>query len=229
VRRGNLPSRLRVASEAAGFTPVRRELPVIVWHEDFSKTYYVDCVARDSVIYELKAVSALTSAHPKQLLTYLFLLQQPRGVLLNFRPARLEHRFVSTRLTLAKRRAIKVHNHTWRPLCDNCEAMRHRLLALIEDWGAFLELALYQEALVHFLGGEAAVFQPVTIRRSGQPLGSQTMFLLDREIALRLTAHTSGAERVEAHLRRLLQHCGLRAVQWVNLNHENIEFRTVTC
>jgi GxxExxY protein len=219
---------LALRLETSGLGPARREAPVVVWHEDFAKTYYLDCVVQNAALYELKAVSALTSAHPKQVLNYLYLLDQPRGVLLNFRPSSLEHRFVSTKLTLAKRRAISIDDTNWRRLSQNCETVRARLLALLQDWGAFLELSLYQEALAHFLGGAGTVFQPMAIRRNGQLLGTQTTFLLNPNIALRLTAQTTGSARVKAHLRRLLQHTDLQAIQWVNLNHEQIEFVTIT-
>ena len=214
--------------EAAGLRPVRRDVPILVSHEDFAQRYYLDCVVRDGAIYELKAVSALGRRHQMDLLNKLYLVEQSRGVLLNFRPSSLEHHFVSTKLTPAQRRAITVSDERWQRLCRNCEVVRERLVALLRDWGAFLEVSLYQDALAHFLGGSAMVYQPKAIGRDGHLLGTQTMFLLNRNIALRLNAHTDSAPRVEAHLRRLLQHAELQAIQWVNLNHERVEFVTLT-
>lgn len=44
--------------------------------------------------------------------------------------------------------------------------LRTTLAALLGDWGAFLELSLYQEALTWFLGGESNVLQPMRRIRS---------------------------------------------------------------
>ena|ERR1700760_3605844 len=44
----------------------------------------VDLMVEDSVIVELKSVEILAPVHPKQLLTYLRLLNLPLGLLINF-------------------------------------------------------------------------------------------------------------------------------------------------
>jgi GxxExxY protein len=219
---------LALRLEAAGLRPVRRDVAVVVSHEDFGKKYDLDCVVRDGAIYDLKAVGALGRGHQMDLLHLLYLVEQPRGVLINFRTSSLEHRFVSTKLSLADRRAITVVDERWQRLSRNCEAVRERMIALLRDWGAFLDVALYHEALAHFLGETKAGFEAMEIVRGGHVLGTQKMFLLNRNVALRLTAHTASAPRVEAHLRRLLQHASLQGIQWVNLNHERVEFVTLT-
>lgn len=219
---------LALRLEAVGLRPVRRDVPIVVSHEDFAKEYRLACVVRDAAIYELKAVGVLGRHHQGDLLNTLYLLEQPRGVLINFRTSSLEHRFVSTKLTLAGRREFTVADERWERLSKNCDALRERMVALLRDWGAFLDTALYHEALVHFLSAGGAFVDSREIVRAGHVLGTQKMFLLSRNVALRLTAHTASAPRVEAHLRRLLQHTQLQAIQWINLNHERVEFVTLT-
>jgi GxxExxY protein len=50
----------------------------------FAAAFRVDIQIDDSLIIEIKSVERLNGAHAKQLLTYLRLLRQPLGLLLNF-------------------------------------------------------------------------------------------------------------------------------------------------
>ena len=47
-------------------------------------------------------------------------------------------------------------------------------------------------------------------------------------MAFRLTALTDGISAQEPHLRRLLALTDLKAMQWINLNHAEIQFVTLT-
>jgi hypothetical protein len=51
--------------------------------------------------------------------------------------------------------------------------VRTSLLGVPEDWGGFLDLALYIEAMTHFLGGEDSVVRKVELSRDGVGLGEQ--------------------------------------------------------
>jgi GxxExxY protein len=53
----------------------------------FDKAFKVDILVEERRVLEIKAVEQLTKAHGKQLLTYLRLLKQPVGLLLNFSEA----------------------------------------------------------------------------------------------------------------------------------------------
>jgi iron complex transport system substrate-binding protein len=58
----------------------------------------LDLLVEDRVIVELKSVEKLTPVHSKQLLTYLKLMQQPVGLLINFGAPTLKeglHRIVN--------------------------------------------------------------------------------------------------------------------------------------
>ena len=51
--------------------------------------FRIDILVENRLILEIKAVEQLTTAHERQLLTYLRLFQQPVGLLLNFSGAKL--------------------------------------------------------------------------------------------------------------------------------------------
>lgn len=211
---------------ADGFRSVLTEVPVTVTHRDFSKKYYLDLVA-DDALYELKADAALANEHDAQLLNYMFLMGIPRGKLLNFRPTKVQGKMLATGLTPELRRRFTAMTESWQDLSPTCATLRQTLCELMQDWGAFLEVGLYREALIHFMGGAADVEQRVSLSRSGIDLGGQRMLVHSPGIAFRLTAVTGGQQHVESHLRRLLALTNLRAMQWINLNHAQIELTTI--
>jgi GxxExxY protein len=144
---------------ADGFRSVLTEVPVTVTHRDFSRKYYLDLVA-DDALYELKTDSALNGEHDAQLLNYMFLLGVPRAKLLNFRAGKVQGKIIATSLTQETRRRFTTVTERWRDLTPSCATLRHILCDLMQDWGAFLEAILYQDALVHFLGGATCADQP---------------------------------------------------------------------
>jgi GxxExxY protein len=50
----------------------------------FKDAFRIDILVEDRLIIEVKSVETLTKVHGKQLLTYLRLMQQPLGLLMNF-------------------------------------------------------------------------------------------------------------------------------------------------
>lgn len=211
---------------ADGFRSVLTEVPVTVTHQDFSKKYYLDLVA-DDALYELKADAALANEHDAQLLNYMFLLGIPRAKLLNFRPAKVQGKILATKLTPELRRRFTVTTERWLDMSPACATLRQTLCDLMEDWGAFLEVALYQEALLHFLGGVGSVQHQVQLRRNDLDLGGQRMLVHAPDLAFRLTAVTEDQQFVESHIRRLLALTCFKAIQWINLNHAQIELITI--
>ena len=65
---------------------VERQKPVDIEFDGmtFAAAFKIDILVEDSLVLELKSVEKLTGAHAKQVLTYLRLLKQPLGLLLNF-------------------------------------------------------------------------------------------------------------------------------------------------
>jgi GxxExxY protein len=211
---------------ADGFHSVKEEIPVTLTHRDFSKKYFVDLIA-DSALYELKTDAHFANEHEAQLFNYMFLLGIPRAKLLNFRPAKIHGKILATSLTPEARRYFNVISERWKDLTPACAALRQTLFDLLQDWGAFLEIVLYQEALIHFLGGRSHIEQSVSLRRNELDLGAQRMLIHAPGIAFRLTAVTQDQRHVESHLHRLLALTNLKAIQWINLNHASIEFTTI--
>jgi GxxExxY protein len=218
---------IKVRLLADGFASVQTELPVTVAHRDFIKRYFVDLLV-DDALYELKADTDLTGEHEAQLLNYAFLLGVPRGKLLNFRPAKVQGRIVATGPTQDDRRRFNcANNGEWIELTAACRRLRESIRELLADWGAYLQIGLYQEALVHLLGGETVVEHRVQLARGTVELGSQRMLLHAPGVAFRLTAITQQQSYFEAHLRRMLALTDLKAIQWINFNHSQIEFATL--
>lgn len=211
---------------ANGFRSVQTQVPITVTHRDFSKKYFLDLIA-DDALYELKTAATLVGEHEAQLFNYLFLLGIQRGKLLNFRPLKVQGKIIATSLTHAERHRFTAVTEHWNDLTPACGVLRQTMLDLLQDWGAFLDFALYQEALVHFLGGASNVERQVSLHREGLDLGRQRMFVHTPGIAFRITAYTESQTHVESHLRRLLALTDLKAIQWINLNHSKIEFTTI--
>jgi GxxExxY protein len=211
---------------ADGFRSVQTQVPVTVTHRDFSKTYRLDLIP-DDALYELKAETTLAAEHDAQLLTYMFLLGIQRGKLLNFRPAKVQGKIIATSLTQDERRRFTTITERWSDLTPGCAVLRQAMLDLLHDWGAFLEVGLYQEALVHFLGEASNVERRISLHRAGIELGEQRMIIHSPGIAFRVTAYTESPTYIESQLRRLLALTDLKAFQWINLNHSKIEFTTI--
>jgi GxxExxY protein len=210
-----------------GFRSVLAEVPLTVTHRDFLKKYYLDLVV-DDALYELKTERAFIGEDEAQLFNYMFLLGIQRGKLLNFRPPKVQGKIVATGLTQEERRRFTATTERWSDLTPGCAVLRKTMLDLLQDWGAFLDVALYQEALIHFLGGASNIERRVGLHRDGLDLGGQRMFIHAPGIAFRVTAFTESQSHVESHLRRLLALTDLKAVQWINLNHSKIEYTTIT-
>lgn len=51
--------------------------------------YRLDFLVEDEIVVELKAMNGLLPVHDAQLLTYMKLLQKPKGILINFNCANI--------------------------------------------------------------------------------------------------------------------------------------------
>ena len=77
--------------EARGLR-VARQVPVPLTYDGhfFEVAFRVDILVDDRLVLEIKAVDQLSKAHARQILTYLRLLKQPVGLLLNFSAATMK-------------------------------------------------------------------------------------------------------------------------------------------
>jgi GxxExxY protein len=70
---------------------VERQTPLSFEYDGlrFSEALRVDLLVESTIVIEIKSVEKLAAVHPKQLLTYLRLLNLPVGLLINFGAAHL--------------------------------------------------------------------------------------------------------------------------------------------
>jgi GxxExxY protein len=206
---------------------VNREVILRVLHRDFVKLYYLDLLVERGLIYELKAVESLTAIHQKQLINYLLLAGLRHGKLVNFHPRSVQSHFVSTQLSRHDRVAFPLNDGDWQGNDKASQQLRETLHALLEDWGTFLDVNLYREALLHFLDGPEAGVQPVDIEVNGRIVGSQKLCMLNAESAWHLSSVREHLPSYETHITRLLRHTRLERIHWINFDQRWITLKTL--
>jgi len=211
-----------------GILPAEKEVPIRVTHGSFCKDYFMDLLFCRGVVFELKVVEALSPAHRAQALSYLFLTGTQHGKLVNLRPEKVQPEFVSTGLTEESRRRFSVIDASWRDVNTESAWLKGKMVDLLNDWGAFLEIGLYRDAITHFLGGPGKVIRPVEIFSSRGLLGEQDVHLLAPDTAFAFSAVTDRVDAMREHQLRFLKHSALCHIQWINLNRHRIEFTTLS-
>jgi GxxExxY protein len=80
--------------ERAGYR-VARQVPVDLVHDGlrFEAAFKVDILIEERIVIEIKAVERLVALHRKQVLSYLRILKQPVGLLINFNTSLLKDGF----------------------------------------------------------------------------------------------------------------------------------------
>lgn len=109
---------------AAGIVPALQEVQITVRFEGFVKTYFMDLLFAFGLMVEAKTAKSLTKAHFAQTLHYLMLTGMSNGLLVNLRPERVEHQFVSTTLDLAERRRFTIHEAGFQPINEPSRWLR---------------------------------------------------------------------------------------------------------
>ena len=211
----------------AGFE-THREVLVRAMHNGFFKDYYLDLLIAPGATYELKATDQLTAGNEKQVINYLLLTGQSHGKLFNFRPASIEYRFVSTMLTVDDRRKFVIIDEDWEPTGAQSSGIPHVLSELLQDWGCFLDVNLYRDALLHFLGGSKALQKAVPVRTRYGEVGTQKLHVLDDRSILHVSAVSRHAKSYLTHLHRLLNNTALENLHWINFNKRHITLQTLT-
>ena len=214
---------LRLKAEGCS---VHTQVPVTVSLGTFEKVYRCDLIAGDA-LYELKTVIAFTGEHDMQALHYAMMLGIGHAKLMNFRTQKVQGRLRFNALSQADRHRLVWDEDAWRPLTEKCEELRQHARNIINDWGAYLDCRLYDEALRHFMGGELACVRRVAVVREGNELGTHPMSFHADGLFFVVTALTTEIPQFEGHLRRLMRFTASRGAQWVNLNHNRIQFITL--
>ena len=213
---------------AEGLGKVEREVQMNVSHKTFRKSYFMDVLFNGGLMLEAKVADAVWPSHRAQGLNYMFLAGMNHSLLANLRPERVEHEFLSTTLTPVERRKFSLVDAGWQAVNDESKCLRETLGELLLDWGAFLEVGLYREAVTHLLGGTKCVIGSVPVYSGGRLVGNQAVHFLTADTAFAFTALPRNRAAMEDHQRRFLKHTPLRCIQWVNFNRHNIEFTTLT-
>lgn len=207
---------------------VLTEVPIRVSYRNFMKFYYVDLLVDGQIMYELKTVDSLLGQHRKQALNYLLLMGMGHGKLVNMRSSSVKHHFVSTRLTPEKRYDFTVNDDEWNDLDKDSIWLKHLMVDLLSEWGAFLDTNLFYDAISHFRGGIENNVGRVDVIKDSRLLGSQSTPILNNEVAFKLSSVTKSIQSYERHLRHFLNHTSLKAMQWINFNHHQIVFKTLS-
>ncbi len=205
----------------------RLEVPVEVSHSGFTKRYFLDVLVGDGGLFEFKAAETFSPRHRAQLIHYLMLCDLEHAMLISTRADRLETEFVNTLYPLAKRLRHRVDSARWVPTSAGAACLESIVRDLLGDWGAGLDLSLYEEAVTHFLGGESAVVGSVPVASSGVLLAGQNVRFAADGVVFKITTFHALPTTFEAHARHFIAHTGLTAIQWININPQCVTFTTI--
>ena len=205
---------------------VEAEVPVQVEYQNFSKKYFIDLIINRCIIYELKTVMSFNSKHRCQTMNYLFLTGFQYGKLVSMRPYSVKSEFITTSLTPQDRKRFKVDQDGWKDIDQDSIWLREFIISLISDWGMFLNIPLYREAITFFQGGEQVFAAEVEIINKGTLLGTQKVNLLNPEVAVHLSAVNS-IRSYSDHLQRFLENTSLKAIQWINFKGHQLTMKTI--
>ncbi len=137
VYENELAARLR----ADGFE-VHTQVPIVVTHGSFSKTYYLDLVV-NGMLYELKVVEQMAPAHKAQALHYAMLQNVRLVKLLNFGGPHVRGELLQNAMEERDRHQPRLRNSGWRIQSPNCQRLVDHMRALLADWGTHLDSSLY--------------------------------------------------------------------------------------
>ncbi len=210
---------------AEGLT-VHTQVPITVTHGGFEKVYYLDLVVND-LIYEIKVVAALLPEHRGQALHYAMLQDVRRVKLLNFGGPKVRGDLQWNTLTTADRHCPKQRKTGWQPITSQCDRLVEHVKDLIKDWGTHLSTDLYNEALVHYFGGEANCLARHEVRSGEHVFGTHLVQHHAPDAGFIVTSLNRDQAAFQLQLENLLRHVSLQGLQWINLNRSRLEITTL--
>jgi GxxExxY protein len=212
---------------ARRFGGVELEVPVIVRHDGFEKCYALDMLVRGAALFEWKAVESLGTRHRAQMLHYLWLCDLPKGKLANVRSELIEHEFVNTTLRPPDRHTFEIDDKQFVALDNADRDWKAFLLAALHDWGAGLDVHLYESAISHCFGGDSLTLKEIDIIVSGHKVGVQKARLTPSNAAFKVTTLTAGEVEFERHAKRFVNHTSLAAIHWINITRQRVRFKSM--
>ena len=207
---------------------VKLEIPIDVIFETFHYQYFLDVLVAEGGVFEFKSVEKLGGRHRAQLLNYLLLCDLAHGKLINVRPESIEHEFVNTQWRFSDRLRFGINYERWNSDFPHAKFIQDYLTAFVNDVGSGLETQLYQEAILHSLGGHEKTDSEIQVSVAGQTVGHQMMHMLSADVALKVTSLDRSIAKHELHTRKLLAHSNLKAIAWINLTLKQVTFMTLT-
>lgn len=209
-----------------GFSAAR-EFGVDLSFSTYTKTVYIDLLVDNGAVYEIKTASGFASAHRTQTINYLFATGTRHGKLVNFRGPKVEGEFVSTTLDNESRRFFEVLNLGWNGTDPESSSWRTLVISLLHDWGAFLSLEWYRDALMQLTAGLSRTATMIPLRFEGRSIGSHAVRLLTSDTMWTFTA-TKHHSLMKTHLTRFLRLTGLSRIQWANIHNHKLVFRSIS-
>ncbi len=189
------------------------EVEISVFHNEFTKAYFIDLLV-EGAVYELKTTLKIASSHESQTLNYLFLTNTRHAKIINFRPDLLEWRFTSTSLTQHQRTSYNLMTDNWESDGETCCDVPDLVSDLLNDWGAYLDIQLYKEAVLFFSGAPTD-----NNTKRFPPLSSERLL------------HVTGISRKKSIYQKNLQKYLITSIHsqidWINFDQNQIEIRTL--
>jgi GxxExxY protein len=222
VYENDVVARLR----ALGVRDVSSQVPLNLSVGGFSTTLRLDLVV-NNVLYEAKAAEMLAPIHEAQATSYAALLALNRVKLLNFGSDSVQGKLLGCPFADIDRFAVSVDRTRWKPIGSRCESIADLAEASLREWGGFLEACLYEKPLVWSCGGKERCEYRLPVSRHGMQLGTQRVFMHARDCAFVVTGVGDRLHQQESHLRRLLKTLPIRAWQWINVFHQQMQLITL--
>ncbi len=144
-------------------------------------------LAGKNVVYELKTVASISTAHQSRFINYLLLSGIHHGKVINFRRASLESRSVFTNLNPVDRLNFQLSESEWLT-CEKTLPLRRTLIELLEDLGNFPDIWLYREALLYLLQAPELGYLPIPLHLARIQVGFQEKCFLNSDHARHLSA-----------------------------------------
>ena len=204
------------------------EAPIDVIFESFRKRYEIDLLVERGAIFEIKTVDRFHERHKSQLIHYLMLCGLAHGKLINFRTEAVEHEFVNTSLTRDERKEFSVESSAWIDRDDLHRRFRFWFEAALRDWGVGLDRHLYQQAAIHYFGGEQQSVCSIPVLSNRRTVGIHRGYACGEDSLIEVTTLPRRAlSKHKTQLQRLVNHLSVAAIQWLNISLRRLQFETV--
>ena len=203
------------------------EVAVDLAFGSFTKKLFADVLVQAGGLFEFKAAEAIHAKHRAQCIQYLLLLGLAHGKVINVRDNKVQHEFVNCGVRLEDTRNPSIITTDWNATFPGAELFRDTLVSLIRDWGCGLMLELYEEAVMHFFGGESIVNADLPVYGSKGHVANQRMRIVAPNIAFKITSLPKGHSDFIFHSQRLIRHTSLEAILWANITQSALTFTTI--